>query len=123
MTDEAEKEASEVLHSLLRVERIENKTQHNLLAGQNFSVNDNTDTPVKWHTPVFGDQSIFKIDDDGQLVHSIEESQVSDLIVAVNINFIFIFYHLFNCRLLTGMTIRSTQLIMIQMNQKHRILV
>lgn len=62
MTDDAEKEASEVLHSLLSVERIENKS--------------NLNSTVQFHLPV-EDNLIFLVDDETGNVSSVDDTVVS----------------------------------------------
>lgn len=52
---DAELEASEVLHSLLSVERVENKS----LASNAPAETDIDDSNILWHTPVSGIQSTF----------------------------------------------------------------
>lgn len=51
---DAELEASEVLHSLLSVERVENKS-----LPSNVTATDIDDSNILWHTPVHGIQSTF----------------------------------------------------------------
>lgn len=52
---DAEREASEVLHSLLSVERIENRP----LPSNVTATTDVDDSNMLWHTPVHGVQSTF----------------------------------------------------------------
>lgn len=53
---DAELEASEVLHSLLSVERVENKS---LPSNVQAAVTDIDDSNMLWHTPVHGIPSSF----------------------------------------------------------------
>ncbi len=52
---DAELEASEVLHSLLSVERVENKS----IPSNVPTAIDTDDSNILWHTPVHGAQSTF----------------------------------------------------------------
>lgn len=66
MTDDAEKEASEVLHSLLSVERIENK----------FNLNSTNNSTVQFHLPV-EDNLIFLVDDETGHLSTVDGTVVS----------------------------------------------
>lgn len=87
----AEKEASEVLHSLLSVERIENKVdivdggdsndspqnsyQH---SQQKSNENGENEATLQWHTPVqLGTHSLFStIDANSHFTHTMDDHQV-----------------------------------------------
>lgn len=61
---DAELEASEVLHSLLSVERVENKS----LTSNATAATDIDDSNILWHTPVHGIQSAFMHADGDKLI-------------------------------------------------------
>lgn len=61
---DAELEASEVLHSLLSVERVENKS----LTCNVTAATDIDDSNILWHTPVHGMQSTFMHADGDKII-------------------------------------------------------
>lgn len=80
--DSAEKEASEVLHTLLSVERIEkqeeNENAHTFQTTQaTVSEGPEGETQIHWHTPVSITHSLFStIDQNTHFVPGINEQQV-----------------------------------------------
>lgn len=94
--DAAEKEASEVLHSLLSVERIEkqeiiieavdNSPSHSYHSnpGTNSDHTD-ADTSIQWHTPVaISTHSLFSaIDTNNQFPQSMDDQQVVVFILLI----------------------------------------
>lgn len=69
---DAELEASEVLHSLLSVERVENKS---LPSNNATTSTDIDDSNILWHTPVYGVQSTL-VHGDKVMVQSDNQDQV-----------------------------------------------
>lgn len=74
MAFDAEKEASEVLHSLLSVERIENRNITTNVIGKVSVVSGGS---VHWHLPV--NEDVQKMPSDIYLNDVTTDSQVSDL--------------------------------------------
>lgn len=74
MAFDAEKEASEVLHSLLSVERIENR---NITTNVSETISVVSGGSVHWHLPV--NQDVQKITSDSYLADVTTDSQVNDL--------------------------------------------
>lgn len=80
--DSAEKEASEVLHTLLSVERIEkqedNDTAHTYQTAQaTVTEGPEGETQIHWHTPVSISHSLFStMDQNTHFVPGINEQQV-----------------------------------------------
>lgn len=80
--DSAEKEASEVLQTLLSVERIEkqedNETTHTFQAAQaTVSEGPEGETQIHWHTPVSISHSLFSaMDQNTHFVPGINDQQV-----------------------------------------------
>ncbi|XP_050497166.1 uncharacterized protein LOC126878467 isoform X1 [Diabrotica virgifera virgifera] len=77
--DSAEKEASEVLHTLLSVERIEK--QEDVVENQTYQTSTSADgqeeAHIQWHTPVSISHSLFSaIDASGHFTHNLDEQQV-----------------------------------------------
>lgn len=73
MAFDAEKEASEVLHSLLSVERIENR---NITPNVSGTISVVSGGSVHWHLPV--DEDARKIPCDSNLTDVTTDSQVND---------------------------------------------
>lgn len=89
--DAAEKEASEVLHTLLSVERIENKEAIIVDTGNDNQPSENTyqsqtksdengenESTLQWHNPVqLGTHSLFSaIDSNSHFTHTMDDHQV-----------------------------------------------
>lgn len=79
--DSAEKEASEVLHTLLSVERIEKQEDlgdnHSYQSNQSVGNDGQEEAQIQWHTPVSISHSLFPtIAASGHFTQNMDEQQV-----------------------------------------------